>query len=108
MRKFISLTFFGIAMGFVEAAVVVYLREIIYPEGFCFPLKDIPVNLLFTEIAREVATIIMLVSLALLTGKTFHQRISCFLYSFGIWDIFYYVWLKITLNWPDSLFTKDI
>ena len=108
MRKFISLTFFGVAMGFIEAAVVVYLREIIYPEGFCFPLKDIPVNILFTEIAREVATIIMLVSLALLAGKTFHQRIAYFLYSFGIWDIFYYVWLKVTLNWPASLLTKDI
>ncbi|MCK4532237.1 hypothetical protein KAU39_00495 [bacterium] len=108
MRKFIPLTFFGIAMGFAEAAVVVYLRKIIYPEGFCFPLKDIPVNLLFTEIAREVATIIMLVSLALLAGKTFNRRIAFFLYSFGIWDIFYYVWLKVTLNWPASLFTKDI
>ena len=108
MRKFIPLTFFGIAMGFAEAAVVVYLREIIYPEGFCFPLKDIPTNLLFTEIAREVATIIMLVSLALLSAKTFNRRIAFFLYSFGIWDIFYYVWLKVTLNWPASLFTKDI
>ena len=108
MRKFISLTFFGIAMGFVEAAVVVYLREIIYPEGFCFPLKEIPSNLLFVETAREVATIIMLIAIALLAGRTLDEKISYFLYSFGIWDIFYYIWLKVTLNWPPSLLTKDI
>ena len=42
IKKFGAITFFGIAMGFLEAAVVVYLREIIYPEGFYFPLKAIP------------------------------------------------------------------
>ena len=108
MRKFISLTIFGIAMGFLEAAVVVYLRDIIYPEGFCFPLKDIPVNLLFVELGREVATIIMLITIGIIAGKTLIEKFSYFLFSFGIWDIFYYIWLKVSLNWPPSLFTDDI
>ena len=95
-------------MGFLEAVVVVYLREIIYPEGFCFPLKDIPLNLLFVELGREAATIIMLITIGIIAGKTLIEKFSYFLYSFGIWDVFYYVWLKVTLHWPPSLFTDDI
>ena len=34
----IWLTVFAIAMGFLETTVVVYLREILYPNGFSFPL----------------------------------------------------------------------
>lgn len=28
--------------------------------------------------------------------------------NFAVWDIFYYVWLKVLINWPESLFTWDI
>jgi hypothetical protein len=107
-KKFGAITIFGIAMGFLEAAVVVYLREIIYPEGFCFPLKDIPSNLFLVELGRESATIIMLIAIGVIAGRNFTEKFCYFIYTFGIWDIFYYIWLKATLNWPPSLFTDDI
>lgn len=103
-----SLTVFGIAMGFLEAAVVVYLRDLYYPEGFAFPLKPMAMHALSTEYLREVATIVMLFCVSIFGGRNYHEKFSIFLYSFGMWDIFYYVWLKVLLNWPPSLFTWDI
>ncbi|MBE0426119.1 MAG: hypothetical protein IBX72_05680 [Nitrospirae bacterium] len=106
--KIITLTVFGIAMGFLEAAVVVYLREMYYPEGFTFPLKQMAIEYLTVEYLREISTIVMLISVGVIAGKNFYERLSYFLFSFGIWDIFYYVWLKFLLNWPPSLLTWDI
>ena len=102
------LTAFSIAMGYLESAVVVYLRMLYYPEGFRFPLKVIDHNTSITEFWREVATMIMLYCVSWLAGKNRHQRFAFFLYSFAIWDLFYYVFLKVILNWPASLFTWDI
>lgn len=107
-NKIILLTIFGISMGFLEAAVVIYLRELYYPEGFAFPLKQFTPELLLTEYLREISTIVMLFSIGFIAGRNFYDRFSYFLLSFGIWDIFYYVWLKVLLNWPPSLLTWDI
>lgn len=107
-QKVIWLTAFSIAMGFLETAVVVYLRVIYYPNGFGFPLAPITSTIAITEILREAATLIMLIGIGVLTGKNKAERFVCFLYSFAVWDIFYYVFLKLLLNWPDSLFTWDI
>lgn len=106
--KILIITFFSIAMAYLESAVVVYLRELYYPEGFYFPLKLIPENILIIELGRELATIIMLLTIGWVSGKNLSERIAYFLFSFGVWDIFYYVWLKVFLNWPDSLFTDDL
>jgi hypothetical protein len=50
----------------------------------------------------------MLIMIGVISGKNFREKFSYFLFTFAIWDIFYYVWLKILLNWPSSLFTWDI
>ena len=95
-------------MGFLEAAVVVYLREILYPGGFSFPLSPVPASLALTEIFREVATLVMLVSIGILAGRKFSTGFAWFIYSFAIWDIFYYIFLKAVLGWPESLMTWDV
>ena len=102
------LSIFSISMAFLESAVVVYLREIYYPQGFRFPLSPIDANIAITEIFREVATIIMLITVGFLSGKSFSSKFAWFLYSFAIWDIFYYIFLKLLLNWPETLMTYDI
>jgi hypothetical protein len=107
-QKVLWLTAFSVAMGFLETAVVVYLREIYYPKGFDFPLVSITSVIAITEILREAATLIMLIGIGVLTGKNKAERFVCFLYSFAVWDIFYYVFLKLLLHWPSSLFTWDI
>jgi hypothetical protein len=88
--------------------VVVYLRQIYCPDGFAFPLRFMALEELFIEYFREGSTIIMLFSLSVIAGRNFYERLSCFLLCFGIWDIFYYVWLKVLLNWPPTLLTWDI
>lgn len=103
-----SLSVFACAFALVEAAVVVYLRTLFYPEGFSFPIKPIPQNILNVEVWRETATLAMLGSVAMLAGKTAWGRFAFFIYAFGLWDIFYYVWLKVFINWPESFFTPDI
>ena len=107
-EKTFLLTIFGGAMGFLEAVVVVYLRQLYYPEGFGFPVKGVILGGLFLEYLREIATIIMLLTVSLLAGRMPYERFSYFLYCFGVWDIFYYGGLKALLNWPPSLFTWDI
>lgn len=107
-RTFVLLGIFGMSMGFLEAIVVVYLRQIYYPQGFDFPLSPFSSEMLSVEWLREITTIIMLVTIAIIAGKNYLQRVSCFFYSFAIWDIFYYIGLKLLLNWPPSFLTWDI
>ncbi|MCX6235685.1 MAG: hypothetical protein NT175_13365 [Bacteroidetes bacterium] len=104
----ISFVFFAVAMAFLESAVVIYLRALYYPGGFDFPLKLMDPRIAGTEIFREAATIIMLLTAGIITGRNNMERFGYFILGFGIWDIFYYLFLKIILNWPESLMTWDI
>jgi hypothetical protein len=104
----IWITFLAVSMAFVESAVVIYLRELYYPAGFDFPMVPMPGRIAMTEILREIATLIMLLAMGFLAGKNTRQRFAWFIYSFAIWDLFYYVFLKLVLDWPSSWFTWDI
>ena len=107
-RTFLWLTVFSIAMAYLESAVVVYLRAIMYPGGFNFPLASMQPGIAVTEVFREAATIVMLLGAGYLGGRYLTQRFAWFIYCFAVWDIFYYVFLKILVNWPASLMTWDI
>mgnify|MGYP006279798171 FL=1 len=106
--KLLWITLFGISMAFFESSVVVYLRELYYPEGFSFPLKLIDSRVAATEFLRELFSLVMIISVALIATGNFMQRFANFLYIFAVWDIFYYVFLKLLLGWPASLMTWDI
>ena len=113
LRRFIIAVVFGIAFGYIEAAVVVYLRAIFYPDGFAFPLYDFVTDpiwqpYLLVEIGRETATIVLILTACYLFGRNAHQRAAYFLIIFAVWDIFYYVWLKLLLDWPASIMEWDI
>jgi len=101
-------TLFAVSMAFLESAVVVYLRELYYPYGFAFPLKSMSGIVVITEVFRELATLLMLLSVAVIAGATSRQRLAWFIYCFAVWDIFYYVFLKVLLNWPESWLTWDL
>lgn len=107
-RKIVLLFVFGVAMAYLESAVVVYLRTLYYPDGFQFPMVLISPKIAAIEIGRELATLIMLWTIAQLGGKSFRERFSYFCFSFGVWDLFYYIWLKVLLNWPMGLLEWDI
>lgn len=107
-RTIVWVSVFAVAMGFMESAVVIYLRESYYPGGFSFPLRPMPLTIARVEILREVVTVIMLVSVGCLAGNTKCQRFAYFTLAFAIWDVFYYVFLYLLIDWPESLFTQDI
>ena len=98
----------GVLFGYMEAAVVVYLREIYYPEGFAFPLVIIEGHIMLTEIIREAATLFIIWITVCMAYKRLQSRIAAYIVLFGIWDIFYYIFLKLLLNWPEKLNTWDI
>ncbi|MEW6599524.1 MAG: hypothetical protein AB1499_00995 [Nitrospirota bacterium] len=108
ISKILWLTIFAIAMAYVESAVVVYLRAIFHPEGFTFPLQPFNDYKITVEVFREIATIVMLATVAHIAGKNFHERFAFLMLIFGVWDIFYYVWLKVLIDWPASLFDWDV
>lgn len=120
------LTIFAGAFGFVEAAVVVYLRAAIGQlPGYGGTLADVarlssqiyqqaqlhsdmPESLLGVEAWREFATIVMLASVALLSASRLPERSATFLWSFAIWDLAYYFGLWLTVGWPPSLLSPDV
>ena len=109
-RRQILLTFFAVAMAYVEATVVVYLRQVHYPENLLviFPPMILSEPDLVIELAREVATVVMILAVALLSAKGLVAVFAVFVYVFGLWDIFYYFWLKATIGWPVSWTEWDI
>lgn len=115
LRRFCIVAVFSVAFAYIEAAVVVYLREIFYPAGFTFPLPQFGINvsplwrrLLLTEAGREAATMVLILTGCWLFGRNRRQRFAYFLVIFAIWDIFYYVWLKVLVDWPASIMDWDI
>ena len=127
MRRILTALFvFGITFGYVEAAVVVYLRSIYEPlrqsisprpAHDLFPLITLPqlraagaenVSHFVTELAREAATILMLAAIALAVASSFQQWAAAFLIAFGVWDISFYLFLKVLIDWPASLLTWDL
>ena len=112
-KIFLIVVVFSIAFGYIEAAVVVYLRQIFHPDGFIFPMTVLGTGPLFkrfllTEIGREAATIVLIFTGAWLFGHNRRQRFAYFMIIFAVWDIFYYIWLKVLIDWPASIMDWDI
>jgi hypothetical protein len=106
--KLLWVCLFGVAFAFVESTIVVYLRALYYPEGLTFPLKMIRQEHLSVELVREFATMIMLVAVGMIAGTNRWKKFGYFVIAFGIWDVFYYVWLKVALDWPRTLTDWDV
>ena len=71
-------------------------------------INQIPKSLLTLEVLREAATILMLLSVALLTSTKSRARAAVFLWTFAVWDIVYYAALWVTVRWPLSLSDPDV
>jgi hypothetical protein len=125
-RQLLFIAIFAIAFGFVEAAVVVYLRAAVgLLPGYQGTLTDVqhsaaefykqaealrtfPQSLLEVELVREAATMVMLVAIALLSSTRARERWAAFLWAFACWDIAYYGFLWLTVRWPRSIRDLDV
>jgi len=108
ISKILHLITFFVAMAMLESAVVIYLRELLYPNGFQFPMVSMHPIVILTELTREFATIVMLWTISYVAGRNFSTRFAWFLIGFAIWDIFYYVFLYIFIDWPATIWDWDI
>ena len=108
-KRWLIVVLYALAMGWFEAAAVYYLRTIV---GRIDPYqaKPLPVvgGLSGAELVREAATLIMLVCVGWLAGRTWRSRFAYFLIAFGIWDIGYSVVLRAWTGWPRTLLDWDI
>lgn len=126
-RTSLALLLFGISFGYVEAAVVDYLRLLPIPASAgadphrlpddLFPLLTLDelasagpayLRLLKTEVVREAATLVMLSAAALLASANTRQWVAALVVAFGVWDISFYAFLRLLLGWPRSWRTWDL
>ncbi|MDB6066107.1 MAG: hypothetical protein JWR26_2315 [Pedosphaera sp.] len=108
-KRWLVVVAYAVAMAWVESAVVFYLRTMI---GRIDPHQVNPLprvaGLSSVELVREFATLVMLLTVGLVAGRNWRSRLGYTVIAFGVWDIFYYVFLKIICQWPNSLMDWDI
>ena len=117
---------FAVSFGFVEGSVVVYLRgalgmlpgiggtladvarlsSSVYQQAYT--IDQFPKSLMAVETVREAATMVMLASVAWLSGRRWRDRWAMFLWTFALWDMTYYASLRLTTGWPGSLNDLDV
>src|SRR5215471_1797185 len=107
--RWICVMAFAIAMAWVEAASVLYIRALV---GRIEPYQrnPLPIDgaLGNVELWREGSTLVMIAAVGLLAGRTWRRRVAYAAMAFGAWDIFYYVFLRLISGWPKTLLDWDI
>jgi hypothetical protein len=106
--KLIFMGVFVVAMAYLESAVVVYLRRVYGITEIENALAVFDRQISIIEMGRELATLVMLFAAAWMAGRNRQSRIGFFLFAFGVWDIFYYVWLRVFIGWPITLLDNDL
>jgi hypothetical protein len=108
-KRWLTVAIYAAAMAWVESAVVFYLRTMI---DRIEPYQTNPLPVIGylgpVELAREAAALVMLLTVGVLAGRTWQSRLGYAAIAFGVWDIFYYVFLKLMCGWPHSLLDWDI
>jgi hypothetical protein len=108
-KRLLVVMIFALAMAWFESATVTYLRMLV---GRIDPYQARPlpisVGLGQAEIVREAATLIMLFTVGWLAGRSWRSRLGYSMIAFGVWDIFYYVFLIPISGWPHSIFDWDV
>jgi hypothetical protein len=126
-HQLLTSAIFALSFSFVEGAVVVYLGSAVSVlSGYAGTLPDVarlladlhgqeirylnnlPPSFLTVEVFREAATMMMLLSVAILAEQKRVGRLAIFLWMFSIWDIGYYAALRATLRWPYSPTSADV
>jgi len=109
IKRYSAVSIYAVAMGYLESAVVIYLRETAFGNSTqVFPLAFLEPRLGQIEFIREAATIVMLLIIGYLAGRNIFQKWMFFVFSFAVWDIFYYLFLAIFTGWPNSFGDFDV
>ena len=103
-----GITIYAAAMAFVEAACVVSLKRLYFPDGWKPPFHPIPGDALLLEQTREIATLVMIAAVAFLGRPRVREGIARGLWIFGLWDLLYYAFLRLLTGFPASLADSDV
>jgi hypothetical protein len=100
---------FAVGMAWVEAASVYYIRALV-DRIIPYQANPLPIHGMLgrVELVREAATLVMLLTLGMLAARRWPRRLGYTAIAFGVWDILYYVFLRLMTGWPTSLFDWDI
>jgi len=60
------------------------------------------------ELGREAATLFLLAAIALAVSRNIREWWAAFMIAFGIWDVFFYLFLLVQIGWPSSFFEWDL
>jgi len=107
-KKLWHIGIFAVAMAYLESAVVVYLRRIYNIFDLTTSLSRFDSQIAAIEVGRELMTLIMLLAVGWTVGKNLQSRVGFAIFTFGLWDIFYYIWLRFFIGWPTSFFNPDL
>ena len=118
---------FALSFGFVEGAIAIYLGVALgLLPGHAGTLSDLArltpdldgaqaqqfsnlsPGLLTVEVIREAATMLMLLTVAILAVEKWRARFAIFLWTFALWDTAYYISLWAVVHWPDSPTSWDV
>jgi hypothetical protein len=102
-KRFLWVSAYAVAMAFLEAVVVVYIRGLLQITNDHVTLGPY----VTMETWREAATLVMLAAVGWLAGRKRLDRWAYAWFAFGVWDIWYYIWLKALIDWPASLLSLD-
>ena len=108
-QRWLIVIFSAAAMAWMESSTVLYLRTLV-DRVVPYQANPLPVSVGLgkAELVRELATLVMLATLGTLAGHSRRSRFGYFLVAFGVWDILYYVFLKLIIDWPSSIWEMDL
>jgi hypothetical protein len=108
-RRWCLVVLFATGMAWVESASVYYLRTVV-DRIEPYQQNPLPIHSVLgpVEVIREAATLVMLLTLGILAGRSWRKGFGYTALAFGVWDILYYVFLKLICGWPKSLFDWDV
>ena len=99
---------FAVVMAYLESAVVVYLRRMYGISDLILNVPPFDTQIGAIELGRELATLVMLLTLGWVAGKRFQSRLGIAIFALGVWDIFYYIWLMVFIGRPQTLLVPNL
>ena len=109
LGRWCTVALFAVAMAWMESAVVFYLRTMV---DRIEPYQSNPLPLVGglggVELVREAATLLMVLTVGMLAGRTWSGKMAYSAIAFGLRDIFYYVFLRVICAWPRNIMDWDV
>jgi hypothetical protein len=103
-----AISVFALGMAFAEAATVVFLKRLYFPDGWAAPFHPIPPDALRLEQGRELATLAAIAAVAFAGRPGAREGIARALWIGGLWDLAYYGCLRAITPFPATLADLDV